>query len=163
MTSRTRSFPLVALIGLALCGCSPAVGADAPAASAPATNAGGSVEMAVSETCTDMADPQCVSVNGQDVLLPPAFEKAGVVAAAVADVAGQNGVDVTFDEAGATVLQALTKEAAEAGADARLLIRIGGELQSAVVVLEALEGAEAQIVLARDDDAQDLVDQLLAG
>jgi hypothetical protein len=162
MTSRTRLIPLVVLAGLALCGCSPAAGADDPAATKTASP-GSTIEMAVSETCTDVDEPECVSVNGQDVVLPPAFEKAGVLAAAVADVAGQNGVDVTFDAAGATVLQKLTKEAAEAGADARLLIRIGGELESAVVVLEALEGDQAQIVLAPDDDAQDLVDQLLAG
>jgi hypothetical protein len=97
------------------------------------------------------------------VVVPDVFQAAGVEDAAVADSDGQNAVTVTFDTEGAAVLQALTTETAEAGTDARLLIRIGGELQAAVTVLEPLDGAEAQTGLAPDEDAQELVDRILQG
>jgi hypothetical protein len=158
MTFRTSTLPLVALVVLALSGCSAAVGADNAS-----TGTGGNFEMAVTEICAEADDPQCVMVNGQSVVVPDVFQAAGVEDAAVADSDGQNAVTVTFDEEGAVVLQALTTETAEAGTDARLLIRIGGELQAAVTVLEPLDGAEAQIGLAPDEDAQEFVDRILQG
>jgi len=118
---------------------------------------GGTIEMAVSEVCTEASDADCVLVNGTSVLLPSAFEQAGVTNARVAD-GGQNAVEVTFDHSGAEILHTLTADAAEAGEAARLVIRIGGKLQAAVVVMEALEGDQAQIGLAPDENAQDIVD-----
>jgi hypothetical protein len=162
MTSRSSTLALSALIGsaligLALGGCSAAEDADRPA-----PDTGGTIELAVSETCADAADPQCVLVDGQSVALPTGFEKAGVLAATVADGDGQNAVAVTFDDDGATVLHALTETVADGGAGARLLIRITGEIEAAVVVMEALEGDEVQISLSPDESAQDLVDRIRA-
>lgn len=151
MISRTPRFALVALALLTLSACSAAAGDDA------SSGTGGTIELAVSETCTEGSDPQCVSVNGQSVLLPSAFEQAGVEESAVA-VNGQNAVDVTFNEDGAAVFHALTEQAAGAGNAARLVIRIGGELQAAVQVMEALEGDQVQIAVSPDDSAQEIVD-----
>jgi preprotein translocase subunit SecD len=157
MTSRSPTLALLAVIGLALSGCSAADGADR---AAPDT--GGTIELAVSQTCADTADPQCVLVDGQSVVLPTGFEKAAVLQATVSDGDGQHAVAVTFDDDGATVLRALTEKAAGGGTEARLLIRIAGEIESAVVVMEALEGDEVQISLSPDDNAQDLVDRIRA-
>ena len=118
--------------------------------------------MAVSETCTEVS-PQCVSVNGVNVVLPSAFEQASVEAAAVAEGNGQNAVDVTFSKDGEVVFHALTEKAAKAGAAARLVMKIGGELQAAVAVMQALEGNHLQINLSPDDSAQKVVDLIHEG
>ena len=76
---------------------------------------------------------------------------------------GQNAVDVTFDEAGAKVFQTLTKLTAESGESARLVIRIGGELQAAVAVMEAVEDDLVRIGLSSEDNAQDVVDLIEEG
>jgi len=154
MINRPTRFTLSAVALLALSGCSTTAGA--------ASDAGGMIEIAVSETCTDVSDSQCVSVNGTTVLIPAAFEEAGVTEATVAEN-DQSAVDVTFTADGAEVLHALTEEAAGAGESARLVIRIGGELRAAVVVMEALTGDQAQIALTPEADAQELVDLIQAG
>jgi len=151
MNLRTPILTSAVLAVLALSACS-AVGADEAS-----SDTGGSIEMAISEVCTEASEAGCVLVNGTSVLLPSAFEQAGVTSARVAD-GGQNAVEVTFDQGGAEILHSLTEKAAGAGETARLVIRIGGELQAAVVVMEALEGDQAQIGLAPDESAQDLVD-----
>lgn len=114
------------------------------------------IEMAVSETCIEGSDAECVSINGANVLLPSAFEQAGVRDSSIAD-SGQNAIDVRFDEDGAKVFHSLTEQAAEAGDSARLVFRIGGELQAAVAVMEALESDQVQIGLPPDDSAQEMV------
>ena len=76
---------------LALSGCSAAVGTD-DTASAP----GGSIELAVSETCADETSPNCIAVDGEKIVSPSAFERANVEDATIAEGAGQNAVDVTF-------------------------------------------------------------------
>jgi hypothetical protein len=153
MTARTSRLTLAALAVLVLSACSAAVGAD-PTSSA----SGGTIELAVSETCVEGSSPQCVSVKGENVVVPTTFERAGVKDASVVDNDGNNAVGVTFDDAGAAVLHALTEKAAQAGSSARLVMKIGGELQNAVAVMQALEGDYVQIALAADDSAQDLVD-----
>lgn len=154
MTSRTSRLRLVALAVLALSACSATAGTE------DASTAGHTIEMAVSESCTDAAASECVSVNGEAVVLPTAFDRAGVETASVAED-GQNAIDVTFTAAGAEVLHALTEQAAVAGNTARLVIRIGGELRAAVVVMQALEGDEVQIGLAEENSAPELVDLIL--
>ena len=119
--------------------------------------------MAVSETCADGADPQCVQVNGENVVLPSALERAGVKDATIAEGEGQNAVDVTFTEDGAIVFNALTVKAVQAGDSARLIIKIGGEIQAAAVVMEALEDDHVQISIAPDDNAQRIVDLIHKG
>ena len=158
MTSRTARLSLVVLVVLALSACSAPGGSDETS-----SVTGGTIELAVSETCTDVSDPQCVSINGQNVVLPSAFEHAGVEDAAVADGEGQNAVDVTFDKDGAAVLHTLTEKAARAGHTARLVMKMGGELQVAVAVMHALEGDQLQISLSPDDSAQKVVDLIHKG
>ena len=83
MTSRTSRLSLVVLVVLALSGCSTGVGA-----SDTASANGGAIELAVSETCADGAGSQCVLVNGENVVLPSAFARAGVEDATIADGEG---------------------------------------------------------------------------
>ncbi|TFD76987.1 hypothetical protein [Cryobacterium fucosi] len=158
MTSLTPRLSLVVLAVLAFSGCSASVGAGDTASAT-----GGTIELAVSETCADGANPQCVLVNGENVVLPSAFERAGVEQATIADGEGQNAVDVTFNEDGAVVFNALTVKAVQAGDSARLIIQIGGEIQAAVVVMEALEGDHVQISISPDDSAQKIVDLIHNG
>jgi hypothetical protein len=127
------------------------------------SSTGAAIELAVSKTCAEASDPHCVSGNGENVALPSAFERAGVEDAAVAEGAGQNAVGVTFDEDGAAVFHTLTKQAARAGRTARLVIKIGDELQAAVVVPQALEGDQVQIMLSPDESAQKVVDLIRGG
>jgi len=156
MTSRTPRLSLVVLVVLALSGCSSAVGADDGASAT-----GGTIELAVSETCVKSADPQCVVVNGENVVLPSAFERAGVEDATIAE--GQNAVDVTFDKAGAVVFQTLADKAVQGGDSMRLMIKIGGQIQAAVVVMEVSEGDQVQISASPDKSAQELVDLIHKG
>lgn len=158
MTSRTPKLFLVVVAVMALSACSAAVGSDETSSAT-----GGTIELAVSETCAAGSDSQCVLVNGENVVLPSAFERADVEDAAVADDDGQNAVGVTFDEDGAAVLHALTEKAAGAGDTARLVIKIGGEIQTAVRVMQASEDDYVQIVLSPDDNAQDVVDLIHGG
>ncbi|TFB54228.1 hypothetical protein [Cryobacterium sp. Sr3] len=83
--------------------------------------------------------------------------------ATIAESKGQNAVDVTFTEDGAIVLNALTVKAVQAGDSARLIIKIGGEIQAAVVVMEAMEGDHVQISVSPDDNAQEIVDLIHKG
>ena len=155
MTSRTPGLSVVILAVLALSACS-------AAADEASSGTGGTIELAISETCAERSDSQCVSVNGENVLLPSAFEQAGVEESSVAGD-GQNAVDVTFNADGAEILHALTEKAARAGDSARLVISIGGELQAAVVVMEALEGDQVQIALSPHDNVQEIVDLIQGG
>ncbi|TFC91938.1 hypothetical protein [Cryobacterium sp. TMT3-29-2] len=83
--------------------------------------------------------------------------------ATIAEGEGQNAVDVTFTEEGAIVFNALTVKAVQAGDSARLIIKIGGEIQAAVVVMEAMEGDQVQISVSPDDNAQKIVDLIHKG
>jgi len=157
MTSRPPLLAVIALVVVALSGCSAPVGA----AETP-TDGGGAIELAAAETCTDGSDPECLVIDGESLLLPSAFERAGVEDAVVA-AGDQNAVDVTFDADGTLVLQAVTEQVADAGDTARLVIRIDGEVVAAVVVVEALRDDEVQIALSPEDSAQDIVDGLRAG
>ena len=158
MTSRLARLSMAASVLLLLSACS----ATTDAGETPSAT-GGAIELAVSETCTDDSDPQCVSVNGEYVVLPSAFERAGVEDAAVADIEGQNAVGVTFTDDGAEILHALTEQAAGSGSIARLVMKVGDEIQAAVAVMQAIEGNYVQIVLSPDDSAQDLVGLIQAG
>ena len=158
MTSRTPTLCLVALVVLVLSACSTADGAEQQSSAT-----GGAIELAVSEACTDVSDPQCVSVDGVNVLLPSEYERANVEDAAVATVEGQNAVDVTLSKEGAVVFNALTEKAVQAGDAARLVLKIGGEIQAAVTVVEALEGNQLQIILSPEDSAQEVVDMIREG
>lgn len=122
---------------------------------APSRNATGesaaALEMAVSVTCAGDSSSQCVSINGEDVLITPAeFEQLGVDAAAAA---GTGLIDVTLDSDGAAVMQQLSTEASEAGEDARLVTRVGNDVLSAVRVQGAFRGQFLQMAVPAEVDA----------
>ncbi|NQX17211.1 hypothetical protein [Rathayibacter sp. VKM Ac-2857] len=141
------------ILVLALAGCA------SPADPEPEA-AGGGLDIAVSSVCEVGADPQCTAVGGQDVLVDPAaFTRAGVASVEVSGTGDAQTVDVRFDEDGAELFQDATAEAAGAGPDARLLLRAGDVVVSAVAVMQAIEGDSVQI-LPGDEDAQDLADRI---
>ena len=144
--------------------------ATAPTTTAPTATAAatGGLGVAVTSTCEYGSDPQCLDVAGQYVLVDPAaFRRAGVASVEVTgsdDSQADDGqaVSVRFDEEGAALFREATAEAADAGGDARLLLRAGDVVVSAVTVLQEIEGDTVQI-LPGDEDAQDLADRILAG
>jgi hypothetical protein len=150
MTSRTNMLSLVAVMCLALSACSTTNGEDE---SRP--TAGGAIELAVSETCSDESDPQCVSVNGEGVVFPSAFERADVDDAVAID--GQNAIALTLSADGAEVLRTLTEQAAEGAETARLVIAVGDELLAAVRVIDPLTDGTVQLGLPPEESAQDLI------
>lgn len=156
MDPRTRGLSLLALVALAVSGCSAEVESGEPAESS-----GGSIELAVSETCAEGSAPQCVPIDGQYVMSPATFEPATVEEAAVAENDGQSAVDLKFTEDGADVLKSLTEEAVQAGDDARLVMKIGDEMRSAVAVPGPVTGDAMTIPLSTADSAQDVVDLIL--
>ncbi|TFC05043.1 hypothetical protein E3O42_04095 [Cryobacterium adonitolivorans] len=157
MASRAPVLTLAAFAVLALSACSTTAGAE----EAP-SGTGGMIEMAISESCIEGSDSQCVSINGTSVVLPTSFEEAGIKDSSVAED-GQNMVDVTFNDEGTKVFQRLTKEAADAGVSVRLVIRIGGELQASVLVLDAMTGDQAQLGFSSEVNAQEMLEQIQAG
>ncbi|WP_104335979.1 hypothetical protein [Rathayibacter sp. AY1F6] len=158
MIRRTAS-GAAALLLLALAGCS---AGSSPSASPAATpEPVGGLGVAVSALCEAGSDPQCVPVGGQDVLVDPEdFTRAGVAAVEADPSTGV--VDVRFDEAGAALLRRGSQAAIDEGADARLLLRVGDRVESALSVMQPIEGDTVQIVPA-EGDAQGLVDRILAG
>ncbi|KZX21106.1 SecDF P1 head subdomain-containing protein [Rathayibacter tanaceti] len=155
---RRTAVGAAALLLLALTGCT----AESPAPT-PSASTGGSLELAVSTVCAPGVDPQCVAVGGQNVVVDPAaFTRAGIASAGVVDTGGVEVVDVRFDDEGAAVFQRSTREAADAGAEARLLMRAGDELVAATTVMQAMEGDSVQIAPG-DADAQEIVDLIRAG
>ena len=158
MTARTRKISLAVLAVLALSACSTGVGAsETPSAT------GGAIELSVAEVCAKGSDPKCVSVKGENVVLPSAFERAGVEDATAAEGQGPNTVDVTFTKEGATVLHTLTEKAARAKDSARLVLKVGGEIQSVVTVMEAVDNGRVQIGFSPDISAQEAIDLIHAG
>ncbi|PFG29515.1 hypothetical protein [Paramicrobacterium agarici] len=117
----------------------------------------------MSETCVEGSSPECISVNGTNVLLPSEFDQAGVADATVVEDTEQSAVDVTFNEDGAVIFHSLSKEAARAGDEARLVIKIGDEVLTAVMVMQAMESDHVQLGLSPDDNAQEIVDLIQHG
>ncbi|MGO2051874.1 MAG: SecDF P1 head subdomain-containing protein [Glutamicibacter sp.] len=123
----------------------------------------GGIELAVSETCAEVADSKCISVNGENVVRPAEYERAEVSDASAADAQGPNTVDVTFTEDGAKVFHELTEKAAQGDSSKRLLVKVGGEIQAAVVVVEALADGRVQIDFSPEPNAQEAIDLIRAG
>ena len=156
MDHRKRGLSLLALVALAVSGCSAEVESGQPAESP-----GGTIELAVSETCAEGSDPQCAPIDGQYVMSPATFKPATVEAAAVAENDGQSSVDLTFTDDGAAVLKSLTEEAVQAGDEARLIMKIGDEMRLAVAVPEPVTGDAVTIPSSSADSAQEFVDLIL--
>lgn len=115
-------FAPIILAAFLLIGCS----APAPTGETPlsetAAPAGGTIELAVSETCATGSDPKCVPVGSGSIVSPATFERAQVSSAVVAENQ-KNAVEVTFTDDGAAIFGALTQQAAQAGPDSRLVFR----------------------------------------
>jgi len=163
VVSRTRWFYTLVPVLFLLSACTTAGANPPPSATGTPSSSGGSIGLAVSKTCAEMSDPQCVSVNGEDIVRPSAFDKAGVDSATVDHSTKQDVVDVTFDKDGAAILHTLTKQAMQDGSTARLIVEIGGNLKAAVTVLHTLDGPELELLLAPDDNAKHVVQQISAG
>ncbi|ANJ25987.1 SecDF P1 head subdomain-containing protein [Agromyces aureus] len=144
--SQVWKLSAVGLLLVAMSGCS---------ATAPAGEGG--IEMAVSQTCDAGSAPECVSVNGEYVtLIESDFARAGVETAKAVEDGGTSAIEVRFDDDGAVVFQESTAEAAAAAGTARLVIRAGGEVLSAVTVVEPMQGDTAVIALPPGADAEEL-------
>jgi hypothetical protein len=146
----------VGLLLLAMSGCAAEVAEDEKA---PTT--GGGIEMAVSQTCDSGSLPECISVNGEYVMVVPSdFVRAGVEDAVAVANGETSAVDVKFDSGGATVFQTSTAEAAQAGETARLVMKVGDTVLSAVAVPEALQSDSVLVALPPDASADELVDSI---
>lgn len=155
MGSQVCRLSAVGLLILAMSGCS---AGDGSGESGPPAGEGG-IEMAVSQTCTSGSAPECVSVNGEYVMIIEAdFVHAGVETAEAVSDGTTDAVDVTFDEDGAKVFEALTAEAAESAGTARLVIKVGEEVLSAVTVVEPMQGDTAVIALPPGADPDELAE-----
>ncbi|WP_098453760.1 hypothetical protein [Sanguibacter antarcticus] len=147
---------MIALVALAVSGCSVEVEpGQTPEASS------GTIDLAVAETCDEGSDPQCVPIDGQYVTNPETFRTATVEDVVVAEHDGHSAVDLTFAADGEAVLKSLTQEVAQAGSDARLVMKIGDEIRSAVAVPEPVIGNAMTIPMSSTDSAQDAVDLIL--
>ncbi|WP_157414986.1 SecDF P1 head subdomain-containing protein [Agromyces allii] len=84
------------------------------------------------------------------------FVHAGVETAEAVSDGSTDAVDVTFDEDGASVFQTLTAEAARSAGTARLVIKAGDEVLSAVTVVEPMQGDTAVIALPSGVDPDEV-------
>jgi len=156
MGSQVWKLSAVGLVIVAMSGCS---AGDGPRQGAP--SGGGGIEMAVSQTCASGSAPECVSVNGEYVMiLESNFVHAGVETAEAVSDGNTNAVDVKFDNDGAGVFQKLTAAAAESASTARLVIKAGDEVLSAVTVVEPMQGDTAVIALPPDANPDELVEMI---
>lgn len=153
MTFRRYRLVLVSILALALSGCGTT---GVPGTTPPAT--AGFVELAVSETCAEESSPQCIHIGDDYVMRPSTFEDAPVANAAASEGQQQDAVDLTFTAEGAAVLQDLTDQVAQAEGDARLLLKAGGKIIGATVVMEALQGDHVTIALPPEHTAQEVLD-----
>ncbi|MBI9115601.1 hypothetical protein [Sanguibacter suaedae] len=152
----SRRTTLLVIVAAALGGCAAEEEPD-QTPGAPS----GTVGLAVSVTCDEGSDPLCVPIGDQHVMSPAGYQAVPVDDAAVAERDGQNSVALTFTEDGADALTALTEEAAEAGDSARLVMRVGDEIRSAVEVPGPVDGNTLTIALPPDESAQEVVDLIV--
>lgn len=153
MIFRRCRLAAVSVLALALSGCATAtVPGTTPTASESF------VELAISERCTEGSDPQCILVGDDYVMRPSTFERAPVANAAASEGQQQDAVDITFTAEGAAILHDLTGQAAQAGGDSRLLLKAGGEIIGAAVVMEALQGDHVTIALPPERTAVEVLD-----
>ncbi|MBK4347070.1 hypothetical protein [Lacisediminihabitans changchengi] len=156
MFARNIRLSALVLCALALSGCATT---SASKATEPSSQA--KLELAVSETCADSSDAHCVLVNGEGVVMPVAFQDAGVQKASVVENHGQSEIDVTFTGTGAALLEALTEQAAKSGSTARLVMKTGDKIVGSTLVSETIMSHEVSIVVPQTDDAQALVKSIL--
>lgn len=158
MTQHTARFAFVILVSLGLCGCAVAGDSETPAA-----RRGGSIQMAVTQTCDAGSDPQCIPMGDEHLMRPSDFEEAAVETAVARTDDTQNAVDVTFTDQGAEVLNDLTTQASDADDESRLLVKAGDEIVSAVSVMEPISGNQVTFGLSPEDEADAIVELIQAG
>ncbi|MGO1727738.1 hypothetical protein ACTXJU_16460 [Glutamicibacter ardleyensis] len=158
MNSLTPRLSLAILSMVALSACS----ANAGMNQTPSVT-GAAVEVAVSETCVAGSDPKCVLIKGENVVVPSGFERVGVNNVSAAGDQGPNTVDVTFTKDGTKVFRDLTEKAAQAGTSERLLLKIGGEVQAVVTVMQAIDNGRVQIDFSPDHSAEEAIELIQAG
>ena len=156
MIARPHRFALTLFAVLALSGCSVGSGTTEPAAD-------GGIQLAITGVCPEQSEQGCTQIDGEAFLTPKGYQRAGVSDAGVRDEGGQAVINVTLDADGAGVLQSLTREAFEAGGDARLVFKVGDEVLSAVTVMQPLKGDQISITVGPEANAQQLVDLISAG
>ncbi|WP_307370348.1 hypothetical protein [Microbacterium sp. W4I4] len=129
----------------------------------PASQSGGSIQLAITQTCDAGSDPQCIPVGDEHLMRPSDFEEAAVETAVARNDDEQNAVDVTFTDEGAKVLNDLTTQASDAGTESRLLMKAGDEIVSAVSVMEPISGDQVTLGLSPQDDPDAVVELIQAG
>ncbi|HJX78510.1 hypothetical protein [Glutamicibacter sp.] len=134
MTSRIIKTSIFAALLLSLSACSAEASSNGPERTTV-----GVIELAVTHVCARESDSKCISLDGEQLVLPSTFERAVVDDATVAAEQGPNTVNVIFSDAGTKIFREVTEEAAKAGESARLLIKVDGEIEAAVVVMETIE------------------------
>ena len=147
MKSQAVSFSVIALLALIVSACSPTTKSDESTAQ---------IGLAVSEVCPDTAEPQCIELEGENILTPDGFKTAKIETVGVDESENMGQVDLTFTQDGASVLQIMTSEAAGNGGSARLVLKVDGEIHSAVPVASAIEDNQLQIVVSSTEEAQKL-------
>lgn len=146
MTRRTTGLILVALVSMGLWGC--------------AATGGGSIGVAISETCEAGADPDCINVGNQYVIQPSEFSEASVENASPRVEEQQKSVDITLTDEGAKTLNDLSTQAMDAGADTRLLLSVGDEILTAVTVQAPLSGDQVTLALSPEDDPDAIIERI---
>ncbi|MFF2389592.1 hypothetical protein [Agromyces sp. NPDC058104] len=160
MGSQIWKYSAVALLFVATSGCTTG-GTTGDSPGERSTAEPGGIEMSVAQTCRSGSAPECISVNGEYMMiLESDFLRAGVETAEAVEDDTINALDVTFDDDGAGVFQELTAEAAASEGTALLVIKVGDEVLSAVTVVEPMHGDTAMIVLPPDADANELARML---
>lgn len=142
------------LVVLVLSGCAQGAGAAGSSASS------GTMEMAVTTTCAAGSSPDCVEIDGESVLVTDGdFKKVELKSVSAADDQSGNAVELSLTVDGAAVLTASSAAASKAGDDARLAIRVGDEVLSAVKVMEPVSGDHVTIALPSDITAEEFAEQ----
>lgn len=136
------------------------------ACSSPGTEASnatrGALELAVSQTCAPGSDPQCIPFYDEHILVVySAFERAGVDSASGDPSTGESDmITVQLGSEGTPVVRRMTAEAMQAGEHARLVMKVGDDIVSAVRVQGELHGDHLQIALPPDASTEDILANL---
>ncbi|MFN3601539.1 MAG: hypothetical protein ACK4UY_09150 [Dietzia sp.] len=165
----TKLTPTLALTLLAtLTGCSSAGTVEEQSTTPPQTSneasdaTRGAVELAVSQTCAPGSDPQCIPFYGEHILVESsAFERAGVDLASSDPSSGElDMITVQLASDGTEVVRRMTAEALQGGDHARLVMKVGDDVISAVRVQGELHGDHLQVALPPDAPTEDILANL---
>lgn len=152
MRNRRIGGAAVVLVAFALSGCAQGGAGDS-------TAPGGAIEVAVTQTCAAGSSPDCAEINGEHVLVTDGdFEKVDLKSVSAAGDQAGNAVELELTPNGAAVLAASSTAASKAGDEARLVIRVGDKLMSAVKVMEPVTDDHVTIALPSDVTAREFAE-----